>query len=397
MKVLICAIVLLFCFQIPFYVSDFELTYLASKAVVPVLGFCLGFLVLSSSIGSRETKNAEIFVVIYLGVLISVSVLMSMLFHSQAFLGSLMAQAKLLQGLNFFLMLWFLRFWKVAPEKFSKIFIAVAICLTTLYLIAFFFVDAKAWWSLDSYLFINDAKGYRIRFPSFLSVILYFFLLHYVKEKKSLVAAFLLVGVSFFVFVALKQRVEALAIAIVSCFIIFSGRLRSYIVIAGGALALVLIGFYFSLLYNVITSDTSYVARARQIDYIFDIWADYPMLALFGVGRLSSISGNLYQETLGFEFHISDLGWFGLLHEFGLIGVCLILVFVFGLIKAVKRFVSVGLKDDLYLAKSFLSYIYMTLILSLLAPRFLYVSGVFLSIYAISLYCSDYYRANTQR
>lgn len=389
----IFATVFVFLFQTFFYVKEVEAVYLLSKAVIPAVGALLSLVLLMLVKKHANFRSNSVLALICFVPLFFGGALTSMSFYGQATLEAATSQAKVLPIFYYFVASAFLYYFQPSPKTLRISLIGGGLLLLLVFYYAAIKVNVAEHWTPESSILVNDAKGFRIRFPSGLLVLSYFLILHSFRYNRSpFYAACLILYLYFFAF-ELKQRTEFVSVLAASIIVFLPKKyLLPFGLFIGTALAgVVLFAQHSSFLreYLDFGDDTSWLARARQIDYVMDIIEEHPLTIFFGVGKLTEIGDFGYESLLGFKFTTADLGWLGVLHEYGVFGIALVLCIVYWIFRTGKRIDSFEDIDARTIISSIRSYLVMSLILSAVATRFLYLSGLYFSLLAISAYLID--------
>lgn len=380
-------------FQVFYYVKEFELGYIFSKMLLPLIGAILALFYLAFS--AKRSKNSDAkYLIIFVALYFYVSgVVSSLFFYEQDILTTLTSQAKILPFFVYFFVLFVLdKSRPIGKDLYYGLFLS-GFFLAVVYVFIANVINVAEYWTPDSSIFVNDAKGFRIRFPAVLCIIVFFLCAHQFKYKFKLKVAVVFCVIFYFLVFELKQRVELVAVFLALIYIYFESRYLIYLYLVGFCSLLLAYVFFLKdpelLDFLQFSDDTSWLARERQLDYVFDVFRDYPLSFIFGVGKLSEVSEIGYEAYLGYKFTTADLGWVGVLHEYGLLGVALLVYFI----RSVYREIDLATKSDDYYyritAEALRSYLLMSIFLSVVATRFLYLSGVFVAIYAIAVYINN--------
>lgn len=392
-RIAFLSIAFVFLFQTFFYVKEFEIGYFVSKIGIPIFGIALALIFLIIPNSGKSKTAAAYWTIFFAAYFFSFGVIASLFHYEQDFQTTLTSQAKILPFFVYFVVLLLLQAFKVRERELFQGIIATGLILSLVYIYAATTINVGEYWTQESSIFVNDAKGFRIRFPSALPIIAFFLCAHYLRRRanKYVIAAFCIIG--YFLIFEMKQRVELISIALAVIAIAFTGRrlIAFYLI----SLCIIVFVTFLSItepslaLDFELSEDTSWLARARQIDYVTEVIREHPSSLIFGVGKLSEIGDFGYEAYLGFKFTTADLGWIGVMHEYGVAGVILLAFMVYLIFKSVDRASKIDSEYYSLIASSLKSYLIMSIFLSIIAPRFLYLSGVFFAIYAIGAYISD--------
>lgn len=228
----------------------------------------------------------------------------------------------------------------VPPEMLRRVFIAYGV-LTFILLVLVWVGAPTSWYSNDpedgKLLQIDAERGYRIVMPTFFA----FFLIFYcgrrlVQTRKPIHGAVILVG---YVVLAIiyKQRTAIGSAFLVTCFgMVMTLPKRSRHLVMGLGLALATLGaaalaYKLGLFTGAALNSfergfgDSLMVRKISSSLAIGFLGDDPLRWLFGVGATTRFGSVSIEQILGFkQFFISDLGWLGVVFEYGLIGAVLL-------------------------------------------------------------------------
>ena len=177
-------------------------------------------------------------------------------------------------------------------------------------------------------------------------------------------------------------------IIMISLFILFSPLTKKHKVLFT---ILFFIVSFLSLLAGVILFnpesllDSSMGIRVNTIMQAFRFMSDNNLRVLFGAGGLNSFYTISFQDYFNTNFWPSDIGWIGILFEFGIIGVIVSLYLYYILLKeankgTIQEPILLALKD----------YVYLSIFLSPLIPSLIYQIGLYMTILSLFVYKSHY-------
>ena len=177
----------------------------------------------------------------------------------------------------------------------------------------------------------DDIRGDRINMPMLFGVLLQLFLARRFQVERRWRDLLLMAFFYWLMAIIYKERVPI----IVSFLVIGIGFLEGFMRSRTLALALVAsVGAAFAAIGSMLTSADaavgglggSLMVRLMSIEIAWNYLRDHPLLWLFGSGGTSSYA----KMTVGAFFHnnaffLADIGWFGVIFEYGIIGAGLIL------------------------------------------------------------------------
>ncbi|BBK40400.1 hypothetical protein STVA_04200 [Allostella vacuolata] len=190
-------------------------------------------------------------------------------------------------------------------------------------------------------LIFENERGNRIYMPMFFGIIFLFYLARRLCALWEWWALPAMIGVFASLVLIFKQRVSILAAVIVVYAIIISstqGALRRFLVACGllGASAII------ALLSGSVAEELagslggSLSVRVKSFALAIDYLGSDPLRWLFGVGATTRFGEITLADIFGNkQFYLADLGWLGIVFEYGLVGAILLIgVYFVGLLFA---------------------------------------------------------------
>lgn len=313
------------------YVVDVTPTYYLSKAWPAIAApFALYALL-------RGEPRYRAFFLLLLGWVIAVPLVTSVIYFGQPIVGGLGTLAKTLPisyALSFTGLLLWLR-----PEiaTLERAFVWFGVLTFALLLLLWAVVPEDAYRSdsaAATKLFLwDEERGYRIYMPMFFGVML---LLHQFRRGLDghwLCFVPVVVGI-LLLFMIFKQRttLAALVLTLVIAAFLHSRRWRM-VVMLGAAVGLV-VAVPLVLNLGSVASDVtdsfggSLSVRQNTIRIAFDFLNESFWRWLIGVGTLARINDMTLQQFFNAPmFYLADIGWLGIVFEYGLIGAVLLVGF----------------------------------------------------------------------
>ena len=385
LKKLYYAVMFLFIFQIFYYIKDSMVLYALAKAVIPAFIALFTYFLVVRFFYTRKAYPFTGLIIFFFVYLISVSALASHFYFKQSLLYGVAAQVKLLPMLFFFYVYYLLETKKLNMESVSNYLIYWGLISLVVYVLINVLVNPAAVWTKESSIVVNDAKGYRFRLPEpFILIALFYFFRKYF-ETYSLKSLILFTAFALYMIVFHKQRLLLLSASFVLYFVSLKNFKMHTRVLVTGLLSVLTIGVFLLLdtYQNLLTGeDTSYLARVHTITIAFDFLRHGLVQLLFGAGNLNLYNYVNFNTLYGQNFWLSDIGWLGLTFEFGLIGSFMLAYLFYLILKAAG-----GLDERAPLILFALrDYLIAMLIVSVIAPRIAYLSGISMSILAIFAY-----------
>lgn len=395
------AVVWVFFFQVPFYVSDLPGLYAVSKVGITAVSILLLLVVLGALAVSRFSVPNWGFVIVTCGVLLTVSTLSSLHWFGQNPLDGIAGQTKVLAGSYFFGVVGLLSLMRIRlTEVRTSVLVAAWVVLALAYALSFGaeFLPASLTADGESRLLrYDEIRGTRVILQVFLIEILMFyewrrFLSRGFRGTRHLVVIGL--GMSFIGILA-GQRTESVSVLVVILIVSVVGSGRAFVRLGGGLLAIsgavalaTLIGAFGRS--ALLAAGAVRVGTAQQI---LSVLGEVPSRWTFGMGNLSRVSGGqTFQDLYGTAFWPTDVGWLGVVFEFGLLGSALVLWWYIRVFRSLGQ-VAPGEPENGHFVGGLRDLVLKMLIASPLSPAF----PMFLGLGATLLAFGSYYRADRGR
>jgi hypothetical protein len=392
-KVTVIGFSFIFFYQIFFNVKDFNILYVFSKGVMGAFAI-LSFIIylVRATVYGVSVKHSSYLIFLFI-VLISISTISSHVVFRQPFLQGIMAQIKLTGIFYYFLALGLFAFLKPNIKDFEKTFIYLGLGSLLIYTLVNLFINPAIVWTKESDIVIKDsARGYRFRLKDvFIIIYLFYALRKFLAGKQRMIMATLIILILLYLIIYQQERAELLSILAVlgwrfltkSSVIIKSG----FIVFVSGLFILIVL--YSDKFSGLISSvDTSSLeTRANTFGITYKYISSGFMNFLFGAGNLNTLWKGGFGSLYGENFFLSDIGWGGIIFEFGFIGA--IFCFVTYL-KVLKDLEKTNNSYNSLLLYAFTDYILARLILSVISPHIPYFIGIYATFLAISVYLRKY-------
>ncbi|WP_207482939.1 hypothetical protein [Arenibaculum pallidiluteum] len=191
-------------------------------------------------------------------------------------------------------------------------------------------------------LMFDVERGYRIFMPMVFGVMLLFYLARRFCDRRDPWALLLLLAGFAMMVLIYKQRMAiAAAAAVVGVIVVTSARgwWRVALLVVGGAAALgavSVLGIDLAQKANHALG-ASLTIRQTSMALALDYLTASPMRWLFGIGSITRFSSVTLADIFGnAQFYLADIGWVGVLFEYGVIGTLLVMG-VYGAALAVTR------------------------------------------------------------
>ncbi|WP_374253877.1 hypothetical protein [Xanthobacter sp.] len=321
--------------QVFYYLNEYPPPYLLSKAW-PFLTLPLAFYAVARL--KLPVSGAFLTVLAYA---LGFTPMVSMIQLGNGFLDALTTTIKAWPFTYYFSLSALLALLAVNPSSIRKIVLAFG-AGTFILMVLIYLAAPTSWYSnnpADSKLLLFDLeRGYRVYMPMFFGMILVFFLARSFILRRNVLFA-LGVAVSFlpmlFIF---KQRAAIGAAVVVVAFgmtMSLPPMLRRLVIgaaLVGAAAGTGLLAYKLGLFSGSLDGATnalgaSLSVRQNSSALAFGFLGDDPMRWTFGVGATTRFSTTTLNDIFGNgQFFIADLGWIGVIFEYGVIGAALLAV-----------------------------------------------------------------------
>jgi len=391
-KVFIISFFCIFLFQIFFNTKDFNLLYILSKAVLGAVAivFFFGYLIKLSFYNKFPPHSG--FLVLLFVCLLTLSTVSSNVVFGQPIIYGITSQLKLNAIFYYFIALSFFIFLKPEIKELEKVFIYLGIITLVIYTLVNLFINPASVWTKESDIVIHDSKGYRFRLKDvFIVIYLFYVFRNFLAGKQRLIMGSLVILILLYLIIYQEQRAEFLSIVIILTWRLITKTSVVVKVIFIGIVSTILIllalfpGNFLNMINSVDTS--SLETRSTTFGIAYKYISSGFTNALFGAGNLNALWKGGFSSLYGDNFFLSDIGWAGVIFEFGIIGAVLCFITYIKVLKDVEKTNKIYNSVLLY---AFADYILVRLVLSFLAPHIPYFIGVYTSILAISVYLRFY-------
>jgi hypothetical protein len=249
-----------------------------------------------------------------------------------------------------------------------------------------------SWFTVDatnSKFFIYELeRGNRIYMPMFFGYVLLFYLGRRLATRFQF-AAVGMIAVGFVLLVWInKQRTSIVGAALVVAIAACPPRRRRLVFIFGAAALFVATPFLVAGVGSGLVDSlgNSLFVRQQSLTAAVDYLGDDPLRWVFGVGgttRFSTVTlGNIFKTE---QFFLADLGWLGVVFEFGIVGAVLVAVLYFNGLLVTAR---AGAGGDPFL-QALSSYI-LFMIMTSTIYSVVFVPGELATVVAMSEYLARY-------
>lgn len=282
----------------------------------------------------REQMPWRTFYVFLLAYVLGLTPLLAMIYFPVGFADAFATTAKTLPFLYYFSALGFLLLARPAPDELRRVMIGLGIASFVVMLLLWLTIPSDMYRAdpAESKLFLYEKeRGNRIFMPMFFGLIFVFYLARRAFMRREIWAFVAMIACFALLVMIYKQRTVIGAAALVIGFIALratSGWFRTVLLLAGviaGLIAMALIfGPYLQRLEAMFGASLD--IREVSVRTAADFIANNYLALIFGAGSVTRISDNNLQTILGnAHFFLADIGWLGIIFEYGLVGASLIL------------------------------------------------------------------------
>lgn len=314
--------------QVFHYVIDLPATYYLSK-IWPLLALPLTLYGLI-----WQKLPYELLYATTLAYVLGIAPAMSMMHLGNALLDALATTVKVLPLTYYFSVSALLALLLPRPEQVKTAFLLLGLATFGLMALLWLTVPPSAYQTsqAETKLFIYDVeRGPRIYMPMFFGMLLLFYLMRRFGQTRQLWLLLpLLLGLVGLVEIYKQRTAIAAALIVLAYGFVMSTRPRlRFLLISAGLLAIAaalaawLSG---SFLQEVTRSfGGSLSVRERTISLALEYLSSDPLRWLFGVGAITRFSTVTLPDIFSTElFFLADIGWIGVVFEYGLLGALLI-------------------------------------------------------------------------
>jgi len=377
-----------FGFPIFYYVKDIYFLYVLAKVVVPAFAAAFSIFLL---VNRKRWDYFSIFLLFLWFYLTVMSTIQAWINFQQPFLIGLTAQTKLLPIFFYWCFLYLLYKFQPTEREVSRATSFLGWTALLVYYYFNLFVDPSSFnvqqSSVASYM---RGLGFLFQFPLEIIYLTVFIYIHRYIHHKRLLTLFL--TAPFLIFLAFygNQRQQLIAFSTVIFFELINVstknaflRLTQILLIASTFFVAIFGIAYISnpeKLYSL-------SVRSNTALQILDFFERNPISLFFGAGNLSPLNKILMRDIFSKSFYSADVGWLGLLFEFGLVGCILLVTLYIRMLKILKeRSVFISAAKDLVVMY----------ILLVLGTAIAYQIGMFTTILAVSVYLMQRHKSETQ-
>ncbi|MFT0890943.1 hypothetical protein [Pseudochelatococcus sp. G4_1912] len=321
---------LLFFGQVFYYLNQLEPLYYLSKAW-PIIVLPMAALGMRPGVVGQAAIPLRWLFVAVLAYTIGITPLLSMLYLGNGLVDALLTTVKVLPLLFYPALVFQLAWLKPSARMLRKCVLGLGVMTFVLMVILWVTVPAS-WYSTDSatskLLIYEFERGYRVSMPMFFGLLLIFYLgrqfAYTIRWYYILAIAVLFV----LLFLIYKQRttiaMAAIVVVLASCpekwrRLAFAGGLLA----AAGALVFVLVAPFMEQV--TASLGASLLIRLDSLQRAITFIGDRPLNWLFGMGAVTRFSSVSMANILGSDyFFLADIGWVGVIFEYGIVGAVLI-------------------------------------------------------------------------
>ncbi|MGK7868369.1 hypothetical protein [Falsiroseomonas sp. E2-1-a20] len=312
------------------YVTDIYPLYVLSKAW-PLLTLPIALL------GLLQRPRYAGLLVAVLAYTVLVAPLFGMIYFDQGYPSAITATLKVLPFTYYFSILWLLGWLRPRPEDLARAFTLLGGASFLLLAVLWVVMPETAYRTnapgeAASLLFLWDVeRGNRIVLPLIFGILFLFLQARLAMRRGEMLRLVVVVLGVLLLLVAYKQRTVILCLIAVLGWILFSeARLALRVVLGyGAAVAGTVLAGVLAMREGGLSLDFlggSLSVRELTLELAVGFLNQNPLGWLLGLGALTRASDISFQEFFNHaNFYLADLGWFGIVFEYGLLGAVLIL------------------------------------------------------------------------
>lgn len=336
------------------YLHELTVPYLLSKA------WPLACLPLALYGVIRLDLPAKRFYLVFLAYTLGITPFVSMVQLGNGLIDALITTVKIWPLTYYFALSALLAFLAPTPDRLRAVTVGLGVATFALMVLLWLAVPTS-WYVNDPMLgklfMIEVERGYRIYMPMFFGALLLFYLTRRFMQKPGLLAPILIVAGFIALLMIYKQRTAIGGMMLICVYgALASLAPRRRLLVVGLFLAVVPLGVGAMMVQNadslVQSLGGSLTVRQHSLALASNFLGDNPWRWLFGVGATTRFGSITLADIFGNDqFYIADLGWFGIVFEYGLFGALLLAgLYVWGVLVVLRA--TRGMADPFVLALS---------------------------------------------
>lgn len=337
-----------------YYLNELTVSYLLSKAW-PILTAPLALYALISL-----RLPGKIFYLLFLAYALGMTPLISMVHLGNGVFDGVLTTVKVWPLTYYFGLSALLVLLSPSYERTKTVLIGLGV--TTFVLMVVLWVLVPTSWygnnpELGKLFMVEDERGYRIYMPMFFGALLLFFLTRSFMQRPRLLPLLAIVAGFVLMIMIFKQRTSIGAMFLVCVYgAAMSLQPRPRLAVLALLAVIAPLGLVFLVVFNAqdLTQSLggSLTVRQTSVELAANFLGDNPWRWLFGVGATTRFGTVTLADIFGnSQFYVADLGWFGVVFEYGLFGAVLLAgLYAWGLFVVLRRVRTTN--DPLLLALS---------------------------------------------
>ena len=385
-RVVLLGAVFLGLFQPFYYLIDFYRLYVVAKAIFPAFALAFGYVLMLAFLLTRSAYPYTTTIVGAFLYLVITAALASKWNFDQSLFYGLTAETKLIPLAFYFFALFLFRRFAVQISELDLVLALLAWSTVLIGAYLKFFVDPSSVANEHGILVLYDEiRGYRYNLPLVFIELYALIAFRKAAETRSVIAGAQVAFFLIYLFWIAEQRTSVFGLVAVMLI-----ATLTYGAIARTTIMLVCLLLAAALFHSLSTSYFAFATIAAALQFrlntaatIVSFLGDDPARWLFGAGNLSPLAGTTLQDIYGQNFWPADVGWVGVLFEFGILGVIVIVGMYVLLWRESERYAT---HTHPYLLLGLKDYVRKMILLSILIPVVPFLSGVFATLLALVVY-----------
>ncbi|MFD2249547.1 hypothetical protein FHS82_003701 [Pseudochelatococcus lubricantis] len=371
------------------YMHQWPAPYFLSKAW-PLLTLPLAI----GGLASKRLPATGIMLVMF-AYTVGLTPMLSMIHFGNGLDDALATTVKVLPFSYYFSLSFILLLLRPSPAAIARCMLGFGAATFVIMLLVWVLAPSEWYMPLEEqskFLMYEIERGYRIYMPMFFGMLFLFYLARRFADRPGWISA-VLIGVLFVLLVTIyKQRMAILSGFVIVVWGALPQRLRRV------ALSLGLLATAIAFLALVQTLEPllgrageslggSLSTRVRSFESAINYIGDSATNWLFGLGAVTRLSRVTLEDILGSaNFYLADLGWLGIVFEYGLVGALLISA-VYGMAFLITYRTASATGTPF--AKALNDYILFMILASPIYPL-VFVPGEMATVLAVSVYIAAY-------
>lgn len=328
---------------------------------------------------------------------IGITPIMAIIQFSGGIVDAMLTTVKIWPFTYYFAFLALLTLLKPSPRQLGRSVLALG-AATMLLMPVLWIALPSSWYSTDAvnakFLLFDVERGYRIYMPMFFGMLFLFYLVRRLSVRRELWVALAVVSCFVILVMVFKQRTSIASAALVTSLILTPARWRR-LVVAFLMIAIVIAIVYLFMRPPVETLlgslGGSLTVRLLSLQSAISYIGSDPLNWLIGKGTTSRFGSVSMSDVLGNAyFFLADIGWIGVIFEYGLIGAALILTLYISGFRLSRKIANDQTNTDHAMFSLAISDYILFMLIQSAVYSLVFVPGEFATLLAIAVYLARF-------